>query len=66
MLRGEPMPAPLVRQLPALADVEVRHRFMQQEVQLREERLQAAGAAFEECKRLLLLTNLRIASGSGL
>jgi hypothetical protein len=46
--RGGPMPPPLVRRLPELADVEVRHRFMPEEAQLREERRQAVAAAYPE------------------
>jgi hypothetical protein len=48
LLRGGPMPAPLVRQLPELADVEVRHRFLAEEAQLREERQRAVAAAFQD------------------
>ena len=48
MLRGGPMPAPLVRQLPELADVEVRHRFLFEQQQLNEERQRAVAAAFPD------------------
>jgi hypothetical protein len=48
LLRGGPMPAPLVRQLPELADVEVRHRFLFEQQQLNEERQRAVAAAFPD------------------
>ncbi len=47
LLRGiGPMPPPLVRQLPELADVEQRHLFIQEEHRLTEERLQAVAGAY--------------------
>jgi hypothetical protein len=51
LLRGGPMPPPLVRQLPELADVEVRHRFMNEQAQLTEERRKAVAAAYPDVLR---------------
>jgi hypothetical protein len=48
MLRGGPMPPPWSANSPELADVEVRHRFMAEEAQLREERRQAVAAAYPD------------------
>jgi hypothetical protein len=51
LLQGTPMPPPLIRQLPAGTDVDIRHNFLMEERRLTDERRQAAAAAYDDVLR---------------